>query len=249
MDIKHKIKSDIINYNERSIYGVYFICCMGNYLKIIEEQLNLLLKSGLFDKTKKIFCYICFYNPHDIELHKLFNNFYHKIEFFSTPYNLYEKFAINNFKQHLPQEPFYLYYFHTKGVSKPENTHWTHRRQILNYYTLFKYEISLKLLKYYDAVGVTLFRYPKIHFSGNFWWSKSEHIYTLPYQIGNKYLEPEMYICTNLDHKYIGLSKEDNVFEKSNINNHLYLNDNEILNNLIDKPMDNLWGKNAQHLC
>ena len=249
MDIKNIIKSDVINYKERPIYGVYFICCMGNYLKIIEEQLNLLLYSGLLDKTKKIFCYICMYNSNDIQLHKLFFNFYNKIEFFSTPYNLYEKFAINNFKQNLPQEPYYIYYFHTKGVSKPENTHWTHRRQILNYYTISKYEISIKLLKYYDAVGVTLFKHPKLHFSGNFWWSKSEHISTLPYQIGNKYLEPEMYLCSNQYGKYICLSKEEDVFLSSNLKNHIHLKDEEILNNMSENVIINTWGLKVIDLC
>ena len=240
-----------IKSQARPIYGVYFICCMGNYLKIIEDQLNLLLYSGLYEKTKKIFCYICLYNPNDKELHNLFYHFYPKVEFFSTSENLYEKFAINNYRQNLPNEPFYLYYFHTKGVSKPDNSHWVQRRKILNFYTIVKHDISIKLLQYYDAVGVTLFRYPKIHFSGNFWWSKSEHIFTLPYKINNKYLSPEMYICSSSkpNCKYIGLSKEEDAFGGANINNHINLKDEEIINNLCDKVIINTWGIEAMNLC
>jgi hypothetical protein len=247
--LKEKIKYEIINYEERSIYGIYFICCIGNYIKIIEEQLNLLLYSGLFDKTKKIICYICNYNANDAELIKLFYNYFTKVEFYSTSENLYEKFAFNNFKKHLPQEPYYCYYMHTKGVSKPESSHIVQRRSILNFYTILKYEISLKLLKYYDAVGVTLFRYPKTHFSGNFWWTKSEHLCTLPDLIGDKYLEPEMYICSNSFGKYIGLSKEENTFESSDINHHYHLSDEEIINNINENSIINEWGKDVIHLC
>ena len=119
----------------------------------------------------------------------------------------------------------------------------------MNYYTIIKHEISIKLLKYYDVVGVTLFRYPKIHFSGNFWWSKSEHIYTLPYLISEKYLAPEMYICSNPSVKYIGLSREDDVFENSSFHKHLNLTDEQISNNLSEEIITNPWGLQVLYLC
>ena len=56
----------------------------------------------------------------------------------------------------------------------------------------------LNLLNYYDCVGINLRFYPNIHFSGNFWWSKSEHIKQLK-QIDNNYLSPEMFICSKIN--------------------------------------------------
>ena len=52
-----------------NIYGVYFVCCKGNYKEIIEEQLASIKKSGLLDKTTELLCFICEF---DIEVMKLF---------------------------------------------------------------------------------------------------------------------------------------------------------------------------------
>jgi hypothetical protein len=245
--IKHVIKSMSIDYNERPIYGVYFICCMGNYLQIIKEQLNILLHFGLFDKTTKLLCFICNYQANDEKLHDIFKPLQSKIQLITTEKNLYEKFAINNFKLHIPDEKYYLYYFHTKGVSRIEK-HITMRRYVLNFYTLRKYEISLKLLKYYDVVGMTLFKYPKLHFSGNFWWSKSENINTLS-DINDKYLSPEMYICSNPNSKCVALSHDREVFELMKPTNHLFLSNEHIIRNMNENIIENQWGLNVLHLC
>jgi len=51
--------NDLSNYTNQSIYGVYYICCFGDfYLSIIEEQLSILVTSGLYNKTKKLFIFI-----------------------------------------------------------------------------------------------------------------------------------------------------------------------------------------------
>ena len=247
-EIKQNVLNDSVEHLDRPIYGVYFICCMGNYLEVIEEQLLLLVQSGLYDKTKKIYCFICLYNPKDKKLHELFYHFYSKIEFFSTPLNLYEKFAINSYKSKIKDSSYYIYYFHTKGVSKPKDSHWAKRRQILNFYTLTKFELSLKLLQFYDVVGVTLFQYPKIHFSGNFWWSKSDNLYMLG-NVNNNYLAPEMYICGNPFAKHVGLSKDDNVFDASNPSDHIHLTDEQIVQNIYDTTIHNEWGRDSLHLC
>jgi hypothetical protein len=246
--IRANIKNDNNNNIDRPIYGVYFICCIGNYLEVIEEQLKLLYDSGLYHKTKKLLCFICNYDSKDKKLHELFNKFYGRTEFFSTNKNLYEKFAINSYRNKILDEKYYVYYFHTKGVSKEHNSHFQVRRKILNFYTITKYEISLKLLKYYDVVGVTLLKYPKKHFSGNFWWSKSEHVKLLS-NVNDKYLAPEMYICSNNYSKYIALSADGQVFDNSNLFNHIFLTDNQIIDNLIETEIDNLWGLTVIDLC
>ena len=247
-EIKQNVLDLSLQYLDRPIYGVYFICCMGNYLEVVEEQLKLLAQSGLYDKTKKIYCFICLYNPMDKRLHELFYHFYNKMEFFSTPLNLYEKFAINNYKSKIKDSNYYIYYFHTKGVSKSINSHWSKRRQILNFYTITKFELSLKLLQFYDVVGVTLFQHPKKHFSGNFWWSKSDNLYLLE-NVNNNYLAPEMYICGNPFARHVGLSKKEDVFESSNLEEHKSLTDEQIIENIYEETINNIWGIDSLHLC
>jgi hypothetical protein len=193
------------------VFGVYFICCINNYLDVVKEQLNILDK-GLINITTKVIVFITNYdNAKCLELDKIVNK-YDKFILIKTHENLYEKYAINNYKQYIPEKEYYLYYFHTKGL-KDANDRLFHvfssRRQILNYYTLLQYNINIELLNYYDAVGCSLHLYPKKHFSGNFWWSKSSYLQNLE-NINDKYLSPEMYILSNNNCKYISLANDTN---------------------------------------
>ena len=43
--------------------------------------------------------------------------------------------------------------------------------------------------------------YPVPHFSGNNWWATSEHVSKLKEPIGEKYLDPEMYILNGINVK------------------------------------------------
>jgi len=216
----------------RNIYGVYFICCINNYLEVVEEQMSVLEK-GLLHATKSLIIFITNYNPKDEPLHNLLSRFDKKQNFVlvTTPENLYEKFAVNNYKRYIPDVDYLVYYFHTKGI-KPPNDPLLHifrsRRQLLNYYTLEKYLINIQLLEDYDAVGCSLHLYPKKHFSGNFWWSKSSYVNTLC-DINDKYLSPEMYILSNDACKYISLANNTNTIL---IENYPFKNDEELLSSV-----------------
>jgi hypothetical protein len=99
----------------KNIYGVYFICCIKHYLDIVKEQLSILEK-GLLEKTTKLIIFITNYNENDcIELDKLLSN-NEKFILIKSPENLYEKYAINNYKKYISDNDYYLYYFHTKGL-------------------------------------------------------------------------------------------------------------------------------------
>ena len=154
----------------RPIYGIYFICCRENYLDIVNEQLQAMSDSSLYTNIKNLLIFICLYDENSqVKLQQIFNKYDTDKKFIliTTPLNLYEKFAINTYKSYIYDELYYVFYFHTKSF--------TNIRQNLNFYTLTKFNISLDLLKEYDCVGCSLSVYPVIHFSGNFWWSKSEH--------------------------------------------------------------------------
>ncbi len=193
----------------KNIYGVYFICCFRNYLSIVKEQLSILDK-GLLEKTTKLIIFITIYNENEcVELDKLLDN-NEKFILIKSPENLYEKYAINNYKKYIDDTDYYLYYLHTKGlkdINDPLFNLYAGKRMILNYYTLFTYNINIELLEKYDAVGCNLHLYPKKHFSGNFWWSKSSYLNTLN-NINDKYLSPEMYILSNNNCKYISLDND-----------------------------------------
>ena len=72
-------------------------------------------------------------------------------------------------------------YLHTKGVSytqgsSPNITDW---RNLMLYFLVDKYD-QLQILDHLsnqtDAIGVNLLSKPHLHFSGNFWWSTTNHM-------------------------------------------------------------------------
>lgn len=212
---------------DRKIYGIYFICCIGNYYNIVLEQLNKIIDSGLYENTENIYCFICMKTNDIIELLST----YTKIKIISTD-------AINNFRDYLPDVLYYIYYLHTKTITRSDQwfTDW---RILCEHFTIYKWKLNISLLKKNDAVGINFFQYPKLHFSGNFWWSKSEHIKQLK-SIGDKYLAPEMFICSNVNGKYVSMY---NLFSLGN--NHppdLYINisDTQIIEILTTIPVNNI---------
>ncbi len=80
-----------------------------------------------------------------------------------------------------------LLYIHSKGI-KPYLTYdnmeifvrYHHWRQYLNWGVLTNWKECIEKLNDYDIVGINYRKDPSPHFSGNFWWSKSSYIKTLP---------------------------------------------------------------------
>lgn len=98
---------------------------------------------------------------------------------------------------------------------RPREKYHHNVRKNLDYFILEKYRLCLYWLERgYDVVGVALSLYPTLHFSGNFWWSKSKHLDKLPTQIRRTYYAPEMYVCSQPNGKYISICQMTN--QKSN---------------------------------
>lgn len=206
-----KIKSqNLMHLAPPTIYGVYYICCMGNYKEIIEEQMESIQRSGLYAKVKTIFCFICQFQQ---DVMDVLEPYMSKLKIISTTENLYERYALENYQSHIPATTrvYYMFYFHTKGVSRPLKTIFHQTRKCLDYFILERHELCIFWLNHsYDAVGVSLSLYPKLHFSGNFWWAKSTHMNRLPNKIVGGYYGPEMHVCSVPDGKYISICQTTN---------------------------------------
>jgi len=231
------------------IYGVYFICCIGNYKTIITEQLSTIRRSGLLAKTTMIFCFICEYTDEVLPVLKPYMS---KLKIISTTENLYEKFAIENFREQIPPSTshYYLFYFHTKGVSRDANKKkmYHERRKNLDYFVLEKHEICIFWLdRGYDAVGASLSLYPLLHFSGNFWWASSRHLGKLPQKLRhNGYLAPEMHICSIPTGRYISICQSTN---NGKLMDFLRLTNHDILMESTCVPIRNVIAKRLIHQC
>lgn len=222
------------------IYGVYFICCIGRYHSIVEEQMETIMQSGLLDKTNTLFCFICQFKEDIMEILRPYQS---KLTIVSTTENLYERFALTNILSYITTSlPFYIYYFHSKGVTREGEIFHTTRRN-LDFFILKKYDACVFWLDHgYDAVGASLSLYPSLHFSGNFWWVTSDHLKRLPSEIRKTYYASEMYVCSIPDKKYISVCQSTNEkktqeYEMLTLEDILKQSTVTPLNNLICKRM------------
>ena len=143
----------------------------------------------------------------------------------------------------------FSYYFHSKSVSRTQKCY-SDWRILCDYFTLTKWRLSIELLNYYDSVGINMKQFPKIHYSGNYWWSKSEHLEKLS-DIDNNYLSPEMYIMSHMKTNKIciyqsGVNHGNTVYDKKNYEN---ISDSEIINNITIIPQFNEGDKICIKMC
>ncbi len=175
-----------------NIYGFYHIAAINDYEKIVNDQLTSIKKSGLLCKTKTL--HITIIGGENNLL--IVNSFLDKLNI--TNYNIDVVNGLDNFEFPTLEkiynlsliEDFYCYYLHTKGVSIDENNYTRYGnkplqyiktcvgewREYMEYFLLEQHEQCMCELKYSDAVGCFISEEPVKHFTGNFWWSKSEYI-------------------------------------------------------------------------
>lgn len=179
------------------IFGFYFIALLNDYYTLVNNQLNTLFESELFDKTDTLYVYIYDPNNNINTINGFFNN-KKKIKIIKSDINNYE-FDILKLIHNLSfRDNFLCYYFHTKGVSINQTNFSFYKvdnfkqlkenvdswRKYMEYFLISLYDKNIKYLNEgYDTVGVQLTNTPNTqfkHYSGNFWWSKSEYIKKLP---------------------------------------------------------------------
>lgn len=179
--------------NPIPIYGFFHICMINNWREVVEEQLQLMKRSGLYDRLLTLYCGIV--GTQDTS----FLDKYSKIKI------LYKDSQIARFEfltlEHLQNfcktdasDDSKIFYIHTKGISKkgkPDpisaemSSYLSDWRNYLNYYILERYEECVRQLNYADIVGVNwrglgtgtaIYGGVTNHFSGNFWWARAEYI-------------------------------------------------------------------------
>jgi hypothetical protein len=95
--------------------------------------------------------------------------------------NLYEGQTLRFIHQRAHQINAYFLYTHSKGMHNyhpaAATDNWL---EILDYFVIDQWSSNIKHLKTHDVVGVGDAISSNLVMSGNFWWSKSQHIRTLP---------------------------------------------------------------------
>ncbi len=155
-----------------------------NWYDIVDEQIFLIKKYGLYDECSNI-TIIDINNDQSDKFRELINknDNLKKWHLLITNENKCEYDCLNLIKNFSKINKSYICYFHTKGagsVGLKQNIGLQTWRQLLNHFILTKWEECIKLLKNNDVVGVTKYSYQgHDNFSGNFWWAKTEYLNTL----------------------------------------------------------------------
>ena len=173
------------------IYIYIHVCCINNWREVFNQLIADIKESGLYDKINRIRCNILAKDDFDYEL---FADGKIEIVGISNNLNLYEISTINLIHEHSYVEDFNVLYLHTKGVTKPESTTVKDWVKYLCYFNIYKHDDCLKELEIYDVVGINLQEIPELHYSGNFWWSKSEYVRKLEKCVYKNYNSPEFWI-------------------------------------------------------
>ena len=201
------------------IYVYFHLCCIANWRDIFSRMMFKLKNSGLYALITEIRMTVLGtdYNPCD----PLFSDPKITVQFYSPDKSLYERPALNQLIEDSNNEPeFYVLYMHSKGVSR-----WEDKYLVPNIYDWCEYLFHFNVYKYLtciaelnngaNAVGCNLQeRGAPLHYSGNFWWSKSSHIRNLPKIVDTYYYTPE-FLVASIDGVYKSLWH-------SEINNYVY---------------------------
>jgi hypothetical protein len=200
--------------NTTPIYIFMHLCNYGNNWKsIISNQIMQLIKSGLYAQCEKIF-YGCSCNNCEEELQNFLRK-YKKINKLPRQETyVHENITINKIIEFSKQQHknVHILYIHSKGVTGRSN-HQNYWRDFMMNYNVNMWKVCVNLLNNnYNTVGVNLLHNPMIHYSGNFWWGRSDYIKKLDYIDKNNNrnrLMAEYKILSKIEkNKHISLSNE-----------------------------------------
>jgi hypothetical protein len=185
-------------------WHVYLTENQSTWAAIVMEQLGLAMRSGLLDKLDALKI-TAIYRANDVQsfsstVHNTFpaaeitwvENPYYNDGLMLSDFNglkVTENITTSKiYKDCLDTEQNVLY-FHTKGITadlrflrinEEQYKKYYYWRQFLNWGVLRQWQCCVAGLKDADVVGPNYRLTPYPHFSGAFWWSKSDHIRSLP---------------------------------------------------------------------
>ncbi len=186
----------------KPVYGFYHIYCVNDWERIVREQVHRIGESGLYEKTTKIFVGCIAFSLADTEKLKTLLPPKYQLDYLSLGSTGYEMKTLDLLWKKAQNEDFYLYYFHTKGVSMDGHSCALHQKKypffkmreksmkecsekwrlLMEYFIFDRYTCDIHALnKGFNLYGV-IPRYEGgiPYFSGNFWWADSEYIRELP---------------------------------------------------------------------
>jgi hypothetical protein len=188
-------------------YHVYLTDDPGIWSSVVIEQLKCiedydLLKSlhkikvtaiTQYDYRMQVFEQLCDSYPVKFEIEYVNNPWFNDelmIQNLEHQDTITENHTYRKIYQDCKQQNMNVCYIHTKGITSPirhlrklnpyQFKNYYYWRQYLNWGVLQNWKACVYALEMFDTAGVNYYENPSRHYSGNFWWSKSDYIKRLP---------------------------------------------------------------------
>jgi hypothetical protein len=175
----------------KKIYVYIHICTVGVWRDVVKRLFDRIEQSGLLSECEGVRVTVL---GSAKEVSTVLDHPKVEIIFHSRDTKIYERRCLLILREHALREDAYFLYLHSKGVTKPGRRQIVDWVELLTHFTVDRYKMCVEELRIADTVGVNLNRTPSLHYSGNFWWARSEHLRRLPESIGHRYIDPEMWI-------------------------------------------------------
>tara|TARA_Y100000748_G_scaffold193088_1_gene161683 strand:- start:1814 stop:2617 length:804 start_codon:yes stop_codon:yes gene_type:complete len=199
------------------VYIYFHVCCLTinekiNWKSIVTYMFDYLEKFDAFSKiTEMRICMLGDKKHLEDPIWKRHPNI--KIHAHDEDKSSYERFTIHRMRDDALKEDFVCFYMHSKGYRTGMNKSqpWV-KEMIRNGWKNF--DFIIEELQIYDTIGTRLkFQDGKLgsHYSGNFWWSKSDYLKTRLDNIGPKYYDPEAWIHKQIGARIMGLENGEKV--------------------------------------
>jgi hypothetical protein len=183
------------------------ICAINNWRDIIKKLLDRIRSSGLYDKIDEL-RYGLLGNYECLQDEILKDPKFINV-LWSSDMKLFETVTLNKIWYAAKDEEFNVLYLHSKGVTyngtQPRIEDWV---EYLTYFNIDNHQLCLDHLQSgADVVGVHTSTNTMLHYSGNFWWSKSSYIKkSTPYCEHYCYNAPEYWITLSREGTYVDLN-------------------------------------------
>ena len=183
------------------------ICAINNWKEIAKGLFDQIRSSGLYEKIDEL-RYGLLGDHECLKDEILQDPKFHNV-LWSSQLDLYETCTINKiWYASREEDDFIVLYLHTKGVGYNgydlRITNWTN---FMAYFNIERHSDCLEQLENgADVVGVHISNSLMIHYSGNFWWSKSSYIRrSTQFCTQYTYCAPEYWITLSRDGTYVDL--------------------------------------------
>lgn len=160
---------------ESKVYGFMHIATHGPWKEVVREQLELIRSSGLHERMTRLFIGIVGPESGPFEAPDPKIEIIHR----SESLDRYEFPTLEYLHAFCKSHEGLVFYVHTKGVFRC-NEGTTDWRRYMEYFIIERHADCIRALQSRPVCGVNWQEVPWPHFSGNFWWARSEYLAALP---------------------------------------------------------------------